>query len=192
MIRQIDLKKYLPQFVVDYKELNAILDIENEYLNSIEGRHWRIIDNRFIQTCDAEGIARFESMLKIKPLANDTLNDRKFRVLSKWNRVLPYNYRYMYDQLTTLCGADGFKVELNDLTLTVWIALTSANMKLDVEKFLDEIVPCNVVLSVLLLYNQHLLLAQYKHEELSTMTHYELRNEDIANLFAERGGSNGN
>ncbi len=55
------------------------------------------------------------------------LDERRFRVLAKINAQLPFSIRRLRQQLATLCGDDGYKLEVNGdvYTLTVKVALTA-------------------------------------------------------------------
>lgn len=186
MKREIDISKYLPPFMTEYKELARVLDTENKEFQGIEDKHWKAIDNRFISTCDEDGIARYEELLSITPLSNDTLEDRKSRVLAKWNRILPYNYEYLRKQLEMLCGIDGYNIDfsrIHEYELVVKIALTSKNAFNDAVKMVDEIVPVNLITTVLLMYNQHETLRPWLHAELKLYTHDELRNMALSVVF---------
>ena len=177
MIREIDLTKYLPPFLVQYKELNKILEVESEYLQTVENLNWNLTDNRFILTADETGLSRYESMLGITPQDDDTLDDRRFRIMSKWNVELPYNYMYLYNQLKTLCGDNDFTMSLADMVLTIRIELSSKKQYQAVSNLLDEVVPCAVLIDLDLLYNTHEILSNYTHEELSAYTHEQLRSD---------------
>lgn len=54
--RYINLKELLPLYLQAYKELAAPMDAETPEFQIIEAEHNRIIANRYIVTCDEEGI----------------------------------------------------------------------------------------------------------------------------------------
>lgn len=177
MIRDIDIKTYVPKFIVNYEEMNEIYSVENKELNKIEQTHWNVIDNKFFVTADENGITRFEKMLNIVPLANDTLETRRFRVMTKWTNILPYNYKYLVSKLVTLCGLNGFSIDLdcNNYSIIVKLELTAQNSMNDVKKLFDEVIPCNIVQTILQLYNTHEKLHKFTHSELSKFTHNGIR-----------------
>lgn len=59
------------------------------------------------------GIARRETMLHIVPFADDTLEDRRFKVQAMWNGKLPYTYRILVEKLDNLCGPGNYVLHLN-------------------------------------------------------------------------------
>ena len=90
MIREIDLMSYLPEYLQEYKELEKALKAQQPEVQKLAEATERIKNNQFITTADEEGIRKFETMLEVTALDNDTLENRKFRVLSRWNNTIPY------------------------------------------------------------------------------------------------------
>ena len=99
-----------------------------------------------------------------------------------WNDKLPYTYRVLLERLNSLCGPDGYVIELNagEYSLNIKIELTKKRMFDEVVKISRQMLPANIVVTVELRYNQHLTLANFTHEQLSQYTHYQLRNEVIS------------
>lgn len=178
---KLDLLDYLPEYLKQYEEFQQIMQTESIELQNLAAWHQNLINDSFITSCGNYGIERYEKMLGITPLANDTLETRKLRVLSRWNNTVPYNYAYLEKQLKTLCGENGYKISLdvNGQTLTVKVELVSKNMLDSVKQFLENIIPCNIVLDVDLLYNQHKTIGKFTHKQLSAYTHKQLREEVI-------------
>ena len=77
MIRDVDLVSYLPSFIADYKEINLTLSAENpEFILAWKSAD-RALKNEFIATADEYGISRFEKILGIYPLKEDSLESRR-------------------------------------------------------------------------------------------------------------------
>ena len=130
-------------------------------------------------------------MMHITPLDDDTLDDRRFRVLSAWNKVLPYNYAFLIGQLNTLCGEGNYSADITNLILTVKLALTSKKQSNAVRELCETIVPCNVVINIGLLYNTHATLSAYTHEQLAHFNHRQLREEPLDVHHNEYGDLDG-
>ena len=178
--RYINLKELLPLYLQAYKELAAPMDAETPEFQIIEAEHNRIIANRYIVTCDEEGIVRYEQLMGIQPKADDTLEDRIFRCITKWNVCLPYNYAFLDQKLRELCGAEyTLDLDIAGQTVTVKVGLAQKNQYDVVAEMLEEIVPCNLQLNLSLLYNQYQALKPYPHIILAQFTHWELRNLSI-------------
>ena len=112
------------------------------------------------------------------PKSDDTLEDRIFRCLTKWNVCLPYNYAFLERKLKELCGTEyAIDFDIPGQTMIVKIGIAQKNQYDSVVDILEEIVPCQIVLDISLLYNQHLTLAKFTHAQLAKFTHTQLRNE---------------
>ena len=178
--RYINLKELLPLYLQEYKELAEIMDTETPEFRLLESQHNQLVNNRYISTCDENGIARFETILGITPKRNDTLEDRIFRCITKWNACLPYNYAFLVKKLKELCG-DEYSVNLDfsGQTLTIKIGIAQKNQYDVVVDMLEEVVPCNLLLKTAQLYNRYMDLKPYPHIILAQFTYWELRNISI-------------
>lgn len=177
-----DFINYIPPALQDLEELKAIYVAQEVILDQYETEAARQLANQFVETADEEGIENLEQrVLSITPKATDSLNDRRFRILARFNENLPYTKRRLYQQLVALCGENGFEIDRNtdEYTLTVKVELTAKNNFNDVGKLLEKMVPVNTVIDLILRYNQHTTLAQFTHAQLASHTHYQLRNEVI-------------
>jgi len=180
------MKDLWPPIMQELKEFQKIAEIEETFFNRLQQEIQNIVDDQFIQTATERGIARREKMLKISPFADDTLETRRFRVQGvAWNGKLPYTYRGLLERLDSLCGPDGYIMELNageyslEYGLDIKVELTKKRMFDEVVKISRQIVPANIVVTVELRYNQHFTLANFTHAQLGQHTHYNLRNEVI-------------
>nr|WP_308742111.1 putative phage tail protein [uncultured Anaerocolumna sp.] len=182
MIRKVNLIEYLPQIVQDYREIKEVMTTENPEFQLVEDESEILMNNQFVETANERGIKRFEDMLGIKALDDDTLENRKFKVLSVWNNAIPYSIRALKQKLAVLCGEDGYSlnIEYSNYKITVRVSLISKKNFSQVEKMLNEVVPCNMIIDVNLLYNQHETLAKFTHKQLSSYTHEQLRNEVLS------------
>jgi len=175
------IKDLWPPIMQELKEFQKIAEIEDVFIEKLWQEIENIVDDQFIQTATEKGIARRERMLKISPFADDTLETRRFRVQGLWNDKLPYTYRVLLERLDSLCGPDGYVMELNagEYSLNIKIELTRKRMFDEVVKISRQMVPANIVVTVELRYNQHITLANFTHGQLGQYTHYQLENEVI-------------
>ena len=65
--------------------------------------------------------------------------------------------------------------------LLVKIGLAAKNNFNDVESLLNRVVPQNMVVTLLQLYNTHAELGRFTHAQLAAYTHNQLRNEVLKN-----------
>lgn len=179
MIREADLISFLPEFMRGYLELRELLSAQQKEIQTLENLTEIFKNNQFILTADEQGIQKFETMLEITSLDDDSLENRRFRVLSRWNNSIPYTEQVLRNRLETLCGADGYSLEVRnqEYRLIIRVALKSKKNYKMVEEMLKETVPANMVLDLSLLYNQHKTLKQFTHRQLSAYTGKQIRNE---------------
>lgn len=173
------LQDYLPPILLKTYEFPLLCDTEQPEIDRLRDAADAVLDAQFISTAGETAIARYEKIFKITPMDTDTLDERRFRVLAKINAQLPFSVRRLRQQLATLCGADGYKLELDGdrYTLSVKVALTAKRNQQAVEELLADIVPANMVCTTSLLYNQHADLTRFTHAQLALLTHFEIREE---------------
>lgn len=182
MDREINLIEYLPGVLREIKEFKALSAVENTEVIRLWEELENLLDDQFVNDSTLNGVKRWERILGIKALDTDTLSDRKFRILTRLNEQLPYTYTNLEAQLNLLCGRDGYKLILDSsaYALTVKVALTVKKKYAEVSNLLDRVVPCNIVITLLLMYNQNSTLHQYTHVQLRHKTYGELREEVLS------------
>ena len=173
------LQDYLPPILLKTYEFPLLCDTEQPEIDRLRDAADAVLDAQFISTAGETAIARYEKIFGITPMDTDTLAERRFKVLAKINAQLPFSVRRLRQQLATLCGDDGYKLEVNGgvYTLTVKVALTAKRNQQAVEELLADIVPANMVCTTSLLYNQHADLTRFTHAQLALLTHFEIREE---------------
>lgn len=168
---------YIPQVLKEIRELKAIVETEQPEIINLWNDLESVLSDQFINESTENGIKRWENILRIHPKATDSLDTRRFRILTRFNEQLPYTFKGLQQRLITLCGTEGYTLELNhdEYTLKVRIRLY-AKPKLDeVKSLLSRIVPANMVIDLSLLYNTHSKLSTNTHSQLSNYTHKQLR-----------------
>lgn len=181
MDREINLLEYLPGVLRELKEFRSLTEAENSEIMQIWDSLENILNDQFVNESTLNGVKRWEIILGIKPMDTDTLGDRKFRILSRLNEQLPYTYKNLEDQLRLLCGSNGYKLiaDTNAYQLTVRVALTAKKKFNEIGNLLERIVPCNILVTLLIMYNQYSAFELYTHEYLSRYTYNQLREEVI-------------
>lgn len=173
------LQDYLPPVLLKTYEFPLLCATEQPEIDRLHDAADAVLDAQFLSTAGEYAIQRYEKIFGVVPQDTDTLDERRFRVLTKINAQLPFSVRRLRQQLETLCGEDGYKLEVNGgvYTLTVKVALTAKRNQQAVEELLADIVPANMVCTTSLLYNQHADLTRFTHAQLALLTHFEIREE---------------
>ena len=170
---------YLPKFMQDYREIHTIMEAEQPEFDSAWVQGENALADQFIMDATEYGVMRWESMLKITPKDTDSLDERKFRILTKLNQELPYTLTKLKEALTTLCGADGFSINVQsaEYHIEVKLALENQNNYQEVVNLLTKMIPANMTQTVQVLYNPHAVFTLMKHTQLASYTHDQLRKE---------------
>lgn len=113
-------------------------------------------NNIYPQDADEDGIKRFEELLNIIPNPNETLEERRYRILVKLNTKLPYTEIQLRRLLGGVLGYDGFKLTVKDLILTISLAEGNNNKLQILLDLLGEIVPMNILIVIHQLVKKHL------------------------------------
>lgn len=179
MAREVDILSYLPSILHDIKELQKVSELENPSLERVWELVESILNNQFILTLDDRGASRYEKMLGLIAGESETLETRRFRILSRYQEQAPYSYPVLKQLLDSLLGEG--KYELTRSTSEKWVrvkmGLTVAREFDIVEVLLERVTPQNMLLYVEIRYNQHSALARFTHAQLASYTHKQLREE---------------
>lgn len=177
---QMDRKiiDYLPPFIQEYMEIKAIMNIEQVRIEKAWTDAENALADQFVQDATEKGILRYEKILDITPKDTHTLDERKFAILTRMNERLPYTMDSLQKMLQALCGEDGYVLKLysNAYELVVKLDLVNESNYDAVCNLMDKIVPANIVKNVML-YNTHMILADFTHEQLAMYVHDEVRKE---------------
>lgn len=178
-VRTVDLAGYLPDVLKDVEEMRAIMDVETPEIRAIWQACEDCMNDQFISEMTSNGITRREKMLKITPPATDTLEDRRFRLLSRYSENIPYTRKSLSVLLASLCGEDGFSLAFStsDFAVAVKVALTAKKQTDMVRETLDRILPYNMTFTVELLYNTWETVSAHTWGEFGTRTWKELKEE---------------
>lgn len=150
MIREVDLKGFLPGFVSEYREIGEILTAEQPEIQAMENAAERMRDCAFILYCGDREIGRFERMMGVFPSAGDTISERQGRILIRWNESPPYTLSALKEKLAAICGEGNFSVSViyNEYRLELAVTLARAGQVEELERLLKRIVPANLAVAV--------------------------------------------
>lgn len=138
-----------------------------------------VLDNQFLDTLTEEGVALRERILGIVPGPTDSLEERRQRIKGYYASDLPYTENKLDDVLSAMCGPDNYSLDVDGSTysIVVKIKLNAINLVNNVYDVLYRMKPSNMMLTVILMYNRHEILALYPHCVLAFYTQGELRNK---------------
>lgn len=151
MAKEVHLLNYWMPLLRQLKEFKEIANTEEPELRYILSAIDRTLANMFIETADEYGIKRFEDMMRIVPNEGESLDVRRFKVLTKWNDYTPYTDAELYRKLVSICGSEDL-IDIEEHYEDYWLKVTT---NLGVAGAFDlvadafrEMLPCNLVLEL--------------------------------------------
>lgn len=102
--RDVRVQRYFPSVVAPSREFRALAEAENPEFKLIYDAAWKWFANTFVFNTDEDGVKRWESMLKIFPSADATLDDRRLELYLRCNYGLPYTERSFATMLSDFFG----------------------------------------------------------------------------------------
>lgn len=173
------LIKYLPSYLREYRELIEITLAENPEIDYVRNGIELILSNQFIATLTEYGCERWESMLGLEVRSTDTLELRRFRIMSKLLSDIPYTERQLRNVLTNLCGEKWYSltVHYNDYGIEIWIEVEQMDQQQIVIDTVKCMIPANLTLDVQINFRSHGWLKGNKltHGMMHQYTHNGLR-----------------
>lgn len=143
-----NIEKYLPDRFAEIEEFMSLCKAENPEFDNMGEIRKKWLNNRFPKEADLDGIKLYEEILEIKPLENDTIEDRRFRILTKLNERLPYTWIQLHRMLAAICGWDGYELKLEDFIITVYLSLDSMSKTNAVLDMLRDVLPMSIFIDI--------------------------------------------
>lgn len=159
MSRMVDLNSYLPQVVGDAREIRDMNRVEDLELNGLWYETEKLFYNRWILTADEDGLARYESLLGLKPKGD--LLERRRVVWYEWNKNVIYTDRSVRRILDQLLGPDGYFFDIHYEEYTITLSVIVKRDLGDVNYVYDEIrriIPANIWMKVAVVCMSDLIL----------------------------------
>ena len=169
-----------PQIFMQIPDIKQLYEINDGQERDLDTAVEELENNLFFETMGEENVKKWEALLQSMVPDSDTLDDRRLRVKAKTLEKMPYTYRTLVRRLETLCP-DGYKIETfdeeNGPYMNIKVALKSKRMIDAVQELLEECLPLNVSINVMIMYNTYEVLEGFAYEELEKFTYEQLREE---------------
>lgn len=149
-MRDIDIKNYVPPFLLKYGELKELYESENPEFKELNTETDNLLDNQFIGSTNEKGIARYEALLGITGTQEYSLEERQIKVYTAWIDDIPYTFNTLKERIERLCGKGNFTLMVNNNEHKV-IITTHLEYQLqseELERMLDIILPANMILLI--------------------------------------------
>lgn len=147
--REIRLIGYLPDYLSELREMKAVFSAEDPEFCELQKAVREVRGAGFIEYCGERFLARFEDMLGIIPRRGEGLDERRQRVIIRWNESPPYTVGALEKKLALFCGEGNFSVSVDceRFLLNVEVGVFSNGVLLEIERLLARIVPANIVIN---------------------------------------------
>lgn len=148
--REVKLQRYFPSVVAPAKEFRSIADAENPEFSLLYDAAWKWYQNTFAVDIDEDGADRWEAMLSLHHLPEDTLQDRRMRILLAINAVIPDTIRRLQQILDAAYG-DEKAVASTNTQYELWVDIDNSIIfsTVPMRIMLRAIVPANLTINVM-------------------------------------------
>lgn len=175
-----EIKKNIPEFLRDIRELDVIYSATAEKLTEVENDVSEQTGDFLLYSTELteSGVDRLAKSLKVDVSAL-SFEDKVFKLKTYLTDYRPYNRRNVDIMICNLCGDGNYILDfdVSKKAVDVKINLGRKKQYSAVCDFLENVIPANMTISVDLLFNLYGDLTGMTHGELSAMTHEELRSE---------------
>lgn len=165
-----------------YNENETMLEIYDRQRDSVdqyENLITRTFLNNFVESCDLNGIRRFEKIFGIiADEVNESFDFRKARIRNKFILQFAYTKIFLQQILEEIFGVDMYKLDIyeNEYRVEANVETSIQNLVEQTFKDLREIIPANMIIEQLVAtpYNHRFLRKHYTHADMQQFTQGEL------------------
>ncbi len=147
----IDISQFLPPVSRDSQDIQEVMRIENPEFKLLWDIMADILDNQFIPTMGEFGLSHWEWILDVLPFDDDTIEDRRNRILRLLAGTRPYTVEKLQEMLDATFGNGAVSVDLNENLYEIWFVLSKEMRERsnEVINYAEPIVPKNLLLKTL-------------------------------------------
>lgn len=157
--RTINLASFLPPVSKDSKDMQELMRIENVELQNLWDAMGDIFYNQFIVTMTEYGLHQWETIFDIMPKANESLADRRNRILLLLMTRIPYTMRSFQSILDKIYGMGNVTIHVDNERYEFWMDIASELSKQSdaLREFVEIIVPKNLLIGTFVKLNKKLI-----------------------------------
>jgi len=168
---------YLPHVLREVRDFRCLAGQYQKALETLWQLERATEDNFYLFTADERGLVHWEYILGIVPREGAGIKERRQVIAARISQTTPYCWETFLAFLTALAGSEGYAAERAELTLTVWLRPAWRSLRDAVWTLMRHIVPANIEMRLILVYNTHGDLRAFTHRKMGAYTHAQLRNE---------------
>ena len=141
--------EYFPPLEKENKTLQQIGITVDEELINVGSSLNLIFENQFILTADEDTISKYEKMFGLEVSEEESIEDRKLKILTFYQNSVPYTYRSILSKVYSIIGPEHISFSLpidgEEPSFILDVTLSGVNRNI-VLKVLDPLLPCNIVI----------------------------------------------
>lgn len=147
-----DYKGYLPPEFQNAVEVDALDHAINIQLDRLSAKVKQMVLNHSVETCDAQGAARWERILGVTSPLNATLQARRDALKAKLMTKPPINIQTLKKVVEAYMGLD-VEIQVEDSVIKIWYRGTSRVANLEpLYATAYQMIPANLVMEIAYLY----------------------------------------
>lgn len=148
MIVSQDLKRMLPDWYEGLYETDLLMTIEQSLIDDLATQINRAQSNLYISTADSETLAVYENMLRITRQNGDTLDMRRFRILTRLASQKPYTLRYLEELLSSFGDPVTVENKYNEYRIIINSYFEKQGQMSDLDYLVRTIIPANLITEI--------------------------------------------
>ena len=160
----------------EIRELYAVNDLQE---SELEQQIDKAEQNMQISSMDIDMCRIIEKEMGLKGQDNDTVEEKRFRILGIENEQTPYTLATLKRRLEQIVGTGMVEISISDSTFKVRVALAQKKAIDFVKNVLENIVPLDMMIDADVMWNTHSMLSSYTHVQLKEHTHAELKEGEL-------------
>ena len=141
---------YLPEHLKKFKEFKEINRVLQTVIDSIGQSADNLVNNCYINDCDANSISHYERIYSITPEPSDTLEVRKNRIIQKLSFSPRNNIDNLYIRVAEFCGDDeysiGYYPQINKIEITT--SFEESSKYVEFCEYIESTLPMNMYYTV--------------------------------------------
>lgn len=139
------LKELLPNWYEGIIETDVLMDVEQKLFDDLEAQVNLAQSNQYVSTADSKTIAIYEQMLGIVTDPLDSLELRRFRVLTRLTTQKPYTMRYLQEVLSSFGDPAELTMFYNEYRLLVEMNFEKLGQVSEIEYIFRTVVSANIL-----------------------------------------------
>lgn len=148
MANLTNLHQYLPEIYDEVLETDIIMDVEEKLFDFFLTLKDKIVANQYLATLDETGIVTGEKLLGITPLPNDTLDDRRKRIIALKSTKGANDVDTIKTWLNGRIGAENYLFNFSNNHLSVTAYRSDSGLIGDLIRYFKNVLPLNISYSI--------------------------------------------